>query len=272
MRSSGFFASRVPALPMRVLTDWAEGVKAPHAGPKELAGALERDRARLGERLHAIGRRPEIRGASSIASPDLLDALTSRPGDAGVEAALVRYVVRMASRATPFGCSRPGGGGGSGTAPRSSCPIPDHGAASPSSTPTTSMPSSANGLRYSATASPSCRTTASTCWGAGGATSNPGSTGSTGPITWSSWQGRPTCSGPSAPPARAPPAGRSPTPSPPAGSTRPGRPPTWTAWWQPRCSSPTSPSPSRPAAPRRPGRRPRSARRRCDCRRASPGA
>ncbi len=103
MRPSGFFAFRVPALPMSVLTEWAEGVEAPHAGPADLAGALERDRARLRDRLHAVGRRPEVQGALSIASPDLLDAVGSRPGDAGVEAALVRYVVRMASRATPFG-------------------------------------------------------------------------------------------------------------------------------------------------------------------------
>ncbi|HEX2118671.1 MAG TPA: lantibiotic dehydratase, partial [Acidimicrobiales bacterium] len=103
MTPSGFFAFRVPALPMDVLTAWADGVEAPHADPDDLAGALERDRRRLRERLHALGRRSEVRGAVSVASPDLLGALDTRPADAGVEAALVRYVTRMASRATPFG-------------------------------------------------------------------------------------------------------------------------------------------------------------------------
>lgn len=103
MRPSGFFAFRVPALPMDVLTAWSEGMEAPHAGPDDLAGALERDRSRLRERLRALGRRPTVRGALSVASPDLLGAVESRPEDAGVEAALVRYLTRMASRATPFG-------------------------------------------------------------------------------------------------------------------------------------------------------------------------
>ena len=103
MRPSGFFAFRVPALPMDVLTGWADGVEAPDAADDDLAGALDRDRNRLRERLRSIGRRPEVQGALSVASPDLLGALDSRPADAGVEAALVRYVTRMASRATPFG-------------------------------------------------------------------------------------------------------------------------------------------------------------------------
>ena len=103
MKPSGFFAFRVPALPMGALTGWADGVEAPHAGPDDLAGALERDRCRLRERLRALGALVEVKGALSVATPDLLGALDSRPDDAGVEAALVRYVTRMASRATPFG-------------------------------------------------------------------------------------------------------------------------------------------------------------------------
>lgn len=103
LRDSGFFAFRVPALPMRVLTEWADGVEAPACAPGELEGALERDRARLRARLMEIVRRPEVTGALSIASPDLLDALRQREGDPKVEAALLRYVSRMASRPTPFG-------------------------------------------------------------------------------------------------------------------------------------------------------------------------
>ncbi len=103
LRDSGFFAFRVPALPVQVLTEWADGVEAPACSPGELEGALERDRARLRERLMEVVRRPEVAGALSVASPDLLDALREREGDPGVEAALLRYVSRMASRPTPFG-------------------------------------------------------------------------------------------------------------------------------------------------------------------------
>ena len=77
MTPSGFFAFRTAALPMRVLTEW--------------------------DRLTTIASRPEVRAALWLASPDLVDAMDSRPGDAGVEGAVVRYVTRMASRATPFG-------------------------------------------------------------------------------------------------------------------------------------------------------------------------
>ena len=79
MRATGFFAFRVPAWPLRLLTEGAGD-----------------DRARLA----ALAARPEFRGALSVASPDLLTALEDRPADAGVEAALVRYVSRMASRAS----------------------------------------------------------------------------------------------------------------------------------------------------------------------------
>ena len=103
LRDSGFFAFRVPALPMRVLTEWADGVEAPTCSPGELEGALERDRARLRARLMEVVRRPEVTGALSVASPDLLDGLREHEDDPGVEAALLRYVSRMASRPTPFG-------------------------------------------------------------------------------------------------------------------------------------------------------------------------
>ena len=103
LRDSGFFAFRVPALPMRVLREWADGVEAPASAPDELAGALERDRVRLGERLMEVARRPEVTTALSVASPDLVDGLRVHDGDPRVESALVRYVSRMASRPTPFG-------------------------------------------------------------------------------------------------------------------------------------------------------------------------
>jgi lantibiotic biosynthesis protein len=103
LRDSGFFAFRVPALAMDVLTQWAEGMEAPVCPPEDLEGALDRDRLRLGERLMEIAGRPEVTAALSVASPDLVDALRGQDGDPGVESALVRYVSRMASRPTPFG-------------------------------------------------------------------------------------------------------------------------------------------------------------------------
>jgi lantibiotic biosynthesis protein len=103
LRDSGFFAFRVPALPIDVLTQWAEGMEAPACAPEDLEGALERDRVRLSERLREVARRPEVTAALSVASPDLVDALRAQDGDPRVESALVRYVSRMASRPTPFG-------------------------------------------------------------------------------------------------------------------------------------------------------------------------
>lgn len=98
-----FFAFRAPALPMGALTEWAEGVEAPTSPPAGLEGALAHDRERLRRRLAELWQRPAVSAALAIASPDLLHALGERAHDSGVEAALVRYVSRMASRPTPFG-------------------------------------------------------------------------------------------------------------------------------------------------------------------------
>lgn len=83
---SGFFAFRAPAFPFCTLTEWSD------------APAHE-----LRTRLAEIAGRPEFEGALSVASPDLLDALRERPDDPGVQAAVARYVTRMASRPTPYG-------------------------------------------------------------------------------------------------------------------------------------------------------------------------
>jgi lantibiotic biosynthesis protein len=108
----GFFVFRVAALPMATLMAWSEDVEAPGSLPAEVEGALERDRARLRERLMEIVRRPDVSAALSIASPDLLVGLRERPGDPGMEAALVRYVSRMSSRPVPFGLFAACGVGG----------------------------------------------------------------------------------------------------------------------------------------------------------------
>ncbi len=92
LQSTGFFVLRTPALPFSTLTEWSAGV-APGA-----------DRDVLRERLEAVVRRPEVRTAIRVASPDLAAAVDQpRPGDAKAQGALVRYVSRMAGRPTPFG-------------------------------------------------------------------------------------------------------------------------------------------------------------------------
>jgi class I lanthipeptide synthase len=108
---SGFFVFRTPLLPFDALEAWSEGLAAPAAvGDRErLAAALAEDRERLRARLRELAAVPEIREALFLASPSLHDGLAiwqSQPdGKKGqrAERALVRYLYRMAARATPFG-------------------------------------------------------------------------------------------------------------------------------------------------------------------------
>ena len=108
---SGFFALRTPLLPFDELLAWSDGLEAPSAGndPARREAACAADRARLVSRLRAIFHRPEVREALFLASPSLeerLDPWLRGPGDQDdpkIERALVRYLARMAGRATPFG-------------------------------------------------------------------------------------------------------------------------------------------------------------------------
>src|SRR4029079_16597226 len=99
---------RSPLLPFDELRAWSEGLCAPAAvgDAARLEGALNADRAVLTERLLAIWRRPEVREAVFLASPELDAALErATPGESRDKAlrSLVAYVALMASRATPFG-------------------------------------------------------------------------------------------------------------------------------------------------------------------------
>lgn len=109
---SGFFVVRTPLLPAEELERWSAGLEVPETGddPEALAAAVAADRSRLRERLHELLERPEIREALWVASPSLFDeglpGWRDKPdGKAGqrAERALVRYVVRMTTRPTPFG-------------------------------------------------------------------------------------------------------------------------------------------------------------------------
>jgi thiopeptide-type bacteriocin biosynthesis protein len=108
---SGFFVVRTPLLPFHELSGWGEGLEAPRFQPDspELEPALRRDRATLRARLGEFLRRPEVHEALFVASPSLHENLglwerepESERGEK-VERSVVRYLLRMAGRPTPFG-------------------------------------------------------------------------------------------------------------------------------------------------------------------------
>jgi thiopeptide-type bacteriocin biosynthesis protein len=110
---SDFFAFRTPLLPFEELEAWGEGLEAPAAlesdNPERLEAALAADRERLRARLAGLAARPEVLEAVFLASPSLYESLAlwraqpdSKKGQRA-ERALVRYIYRMAARATPFG-------------------------------------------------------------------------------------------------------------------------------------------------------------------------
>ena len=106
---SGFFALRTSLLPFHVLVELCHSLCAAHVEADGLAEALAHDRALLRERLRAIVKRPEVLDALFVASPDLeasLEVWLQRPeSERGqkIERSIVKYVSRMAGRATPFG-------------------------------------------------------------------------------------------------------------------------------------------------------------------------
>lgn len=112
-----FFVIRTPLLPFAALEQWASGLRVqptdntenPVTDSHKLAAALQADRQQLRSALRAILERPLIGEAIFVASPDLSIGLThwlenpeSEKGGRA-ERALVRYLLRMAGRATPFG-------------------------------------------------------------------------------------------------------------------------------------------------------------------------
>ncbi|HZC98864.1 MAG TPA: lantibiotic dehydratase family protein, partial [Actinomycetes bacterium] len=108
---SGFFVLRTPLLPFEEMAAWSEGLEAIGSlgDPRRLEAALERDRDRLRDRLRALVARPEVREAIFVASPSLdetLDVWQKEPDSKRgrkLEPAVVSYVGRAATRATPFG-------------------------------------------------------------------------------------------------------------------------------------------------------------------------
>jgi thiopeptide-type bacteriocin biosynthesis protein len=108
---SGFFVLRTPLLPFEEMATWSEGLEAVGSlgDLRDLQQALERDRELLRSRLLATVTRPEVREALFVASPSLdeaLDVWQKEPLSTRgrrLEPAVVAYISRAATRATPFG-------------------------------------------------------------------------------------------------------------------------------------------------------------------------
>lgn len=102
---------RTPTFPWDEIEKWAQGLLACSAIEEgaDVEAALNLDTATLRNRLRQIVSRPEMRAALYVASPGLNSRLGPwLYGDESavalkVESAIVRYFMRMAGRATPFG-------------------------------------------------------------------------------------------------------------------------------------------------------------------------
>src|SRR6266568_684004 len=108
---SGFFVLRSPLLSFDELLGWSDGLEASVSlhNAARLEDAVAADRAKLHVRLRATITRPEVREALFVASPHLEESIDIWLRDPksdrgkGLEQAMVRYFLRMAGRATPFG-------------------------------------------------------------------------------------------------------------------------------------------------------------------------
>jgi hypothetical protein len=111
LTSVGFFVLRTPALPWDAIEKWCSGLSAARTLKEggDTASALQADVGLLRNRLRSIVQLPPVQSALYVASPDLcahmspwLDGDETEKG-CRVEPAVVRYIMRMAGRATPFG-------------------------------------------------------------------------------------------------------------------------------------------------------------------------
>ncbi|MCO1575629.1 lantibiotic dehydratase [Crossiella sp. SN42] len=99
--AADFFLLRAPALPVQVFQDLLSTEQ--HSSPAE-----QREQAHA--RLHTLAGQPEVRRALYVASSDLVNALDRPAGSPPtakkarrLRSRLFRYLVRMATRPTPFG-------------------------------------------------------------------------------------------------------------------------------------------------------------------------
>lgn len=111
LRAADFLVVRTPLLPRDVLTALSADLSAPSAIGEgdDLAVALAQDRTRVTERLRSLVADPAVREGLFVSSPSIDEALErwlARPiaeASAEVTASLLRYLMRMSSRCTPFG-------------------------------------------------------------------------------------------------------------------------------------------------------------------------
>jgi thiopeptide-type bacteriocin biosynthesis protein len=109
--ADGFFVWRCPLLPLDELADWGRDLATPDAwrSGRDLGPAIESDCARLRERMRVLAQRPEVMEAMYLGSPALIERLpvwlSAAPSDktARIESAVLRYLLRMLGRSTPFG-------------------------------------------------------------------------------------------------------------------------------------------------------------------------
>ena len=109
--TAGFFVLRTPLLPLEEFLNLSQGLLTPGTlrNGGDLAEACASDRKLVRCRLQELVRRPEIKEALWIASPEFFESLStwwnnpeSEKGQK-LEQSLYRYVARMISRSTPFG-------------------------------------------------------------------------------------------------------------------------------------------------------------------------
>lgn len=108
-QTADFFVLRAPGLPLDALASPNPTARAVDA-QETPSLRLERNREASRERLRELIQRDLVREAVALASPDLaarlgawLDGSLKQPEARNVERALLKYLGRMSSRATPFG-------------------------------------------------------------------------------------------------------------------------------------------------------------------------
>lgn len=104
----GFFAMRTPLLPISVLSELGELVRASTAkNEEELVDMLAEDRTRLRVRLRQIARDEAFQEGVYLSSSEFAEKMRSwsisANADLGLERTVLKYVLRACSRATPFG-------------------------------------------------------------------------------------------------------------------------------------------------------------------------
>lgn len=108
---AGFYMLRAPLLPAQVFTRLsAAGQLSPEIAQEEMDVALHTQVKRCAELLRELADQPQIAQALAVASPSLLAGLERLRRGEGSQAqqkrafaGLLRYVIRMSTRPTPFG-------------------------------------------------------------------------------------------------------------------------------------------------------------------------